>query len=171
MNRDDNLILPFEGIFADYFVEADVEYEGHEYWVHCKYNTVTVGEAVDVELFEQHIDDNDGFASGGWTEEKTTAYLSLISQAIRDGSLDRLVLPTKRDVKKHPEYRKGPLPKYAMNRIACDSHHIHTEECFVEEMVSAGEREEWLQKYAAEHLAYQRFMELLAHRRFIDGMP
>ena len=77
--HDDNLILPFEGIFADYFVEADVEYEGHEYWVHCKYNTVTVGEAVDVKLIEQQIDDNDRFAGGGWAEEETTAYLSLIS--------------------------------------------------------------------------------------------
>ncbi len=56
MDHKDDLILPFQGMFSKDFVQADVEYGGHEYWIHCKYNTATVGEtvcgeAVDVGLF------------------------------------------------------------------------------------------------------------------------
>jgi hypothetical protein len=105
-----DIVLPFSDWGGSCPVQYEIDYEARRYYVRfrCGWLSVTlvpdekdlVGQAISHDL--------DGF----WSDEATNVYLALITRAIRDGTLAQLNLPTKRAIRQHPFYRKGPYRGY-----------------------------------------------------------
>lgn len=73
-----------------------------------------------------------------WSDATTTVYLSLVAEALRDGTLDRLALPVGEALSTDLRYRPGPLP--LAFAVACRLPHVHTWRCESEEAWPAWRR-------------------------------
>jgi len=69
-------------------------------------------------LLERVIGDS---LDGNWNARETNVYLTILSGAIRDGTLRTVGLPHKANVAQHPAYALGPLPMYPVG-VTCGRH-------------------------------------------------
>ena len=169
-------MLPFVG-GGSFLVEYDLDYNEHNYYVRYKYGRLSVerdeltGHAEVV--LEQTLADANGY--DGWSDEETTVYLGLISDAIRNDGFAGLNLLTIRGAPNHPYYRKGPLPLYSFGPVcgkdqapfppgskenSCDRRrrrkqgfHDHSHRCWV--TVPTCEREAYAQAHPEHGLGYR----------------
>lgn len=98
--------LPFEGGGA-YPVQHEVTYDGHHYYVHYRHHmlSVTIGDGA----IASGLDHPEGYGplelldSGDWSAEEADVILSILSDAIREGTpLSALCFP----------YTAWPLPQF-----------------------------------------------------------
>ena len=150
------MILDFgDGGGGSYPVQYEASFGGHEYYVRYRHSWLTITrdpcaereeEILVQQLAEEDADD------GSWSDKETNVYLHLISEAIRNGSLESLVIPRIAEVRKHPFYRRGPFPRYVQR--ACRAEHEHSEEC--DRVVTATEMFDSLeQDRRSAHAAYE----------------
>jgi hypothetical protein len=164
-------ILPFWGggeCPAQYYLS----WKEHIYYIHYRHGWISV-EVDDREVYEKRLGSNyDGF----FTDEETTVYLWEISQAICEGTLSKLSLPTLFEAQSHPLYIKGPLPLHPVG-LSCgqqqgpdipsgvpNNRHtrrrrreqgIHDHEVRCLTFVPAQDVNSWIKAHPAEHLAFR----------------
>ena len=124
-----NTILDFDG-GGSCPVQYFVDYEEHEYYIRYRHGWLTI-ESGDNEVFSQRIA---GAHDGRWSDKQTTAYLYLISDAIRNNSIQDLVVPTIENTPNHPMFVLGPLPRSHI--IQCGQQHEHSPDCYSKDTYS-----------------------------------
>gem|GEM_PF-385197 len=132
------VILPFHG-GGSCPVQYEIDLDGHHYYVRYRHSWLTI-ELDDKEIVWQQLAP-ESTDDGEWSDEETNAYLYLISEALRSGKVESLLLPSKTVVCCHPFYRSGPLPRYSL--CICNRRHKHTSDCYSGETFSALELGEW----------------------------
>jgi hypothetical protein len=118
-----NRILQFEG-GGSCPVQYHLEYDGREYYIRYRHGWLAI-ELDDDEVFSQRIA---GANDGTWSDEHTTVYLCLISDAIRGNSIGTLTVPTIENAHDHPMFVLGPLPRSHI--MECEQEHDHSLECY-----------------------------------------
>ena len=78
----------------------------HEYYVRYRHGYLSVDIDGKEEFGAEIGDDLDG----SWTDEETTVYLSIISDAIRSANIRNMTVPHIDDCPHNAFYQKGPLP-------------------------------------------------------------
>ena len=111
-------------------VQYEATFAGHDYYVRYRHSWLTVtrdpwtdGEE---DLLVQQLAEEDA-DDGFWSDKETNVYLYLISEAIRAGSLQSLVIPRIAEIRRNPFYRRGPFPRYVQR--VCRADHEHSSEC------------------------------------------
>ena len=132
-------------------VQYAAEHGGVRYHVHYRHGWLTIeDETHGRELLCQRLS-SDG-DDGTWSDAETNAYLRLISEAIRAGTLPSLVLPDKRAITASPQYQPGPLPRYHVR--LCDGGHGHTSACYSAWTLSAREMAAWVAEHGDDFRAH-----------------
>ena len=153
-------------------VQYHLEYEDHEYYIRYRWGWISIDRDED-EVFERRLG---GEFDGAWSDEQTTVYLGLISDAIRQGSFEKLELPNTAQVSAHPWFRTGLLPeveagivcgkkvpplillgmysKNHKNRVQKrEGIHLHSDECVL--YVPASELDAWICEHPEQHKELQ----------------
>lgn len=121
----DTYLLPFTG-GGSTPVQYDVDLAPWAYFVHYRYGILTIygSERGEISFLEQEVllesqlgDPYDGY----WNARETNAYLHIISRSISSRKFDAADYPLKSDVRRHEDYRLGPLPKYPVG-LSCGIH-------------------------------------------------
>ncbi|HEX2865034.1 MAG TPA: hypothetical protein VHN99_10735 [Deinococcales bacterium] len=103
------------------------------------------------DVFAQDLDEDD-LSYGYWSMEETSVYLGLLSEAIRESRLDRLVLPSLDEAPKHPYYARGPYPVVPVGvplGLPPDADRQVAAKAVI--WVPAEEVDDWIEQHPAEH--------------------
>ncbi len=170
MSNSLTLILPFWG-GGECPVQYYLDWKEHHYYIRYRHGWISV-DVDDQEVYEKRLGTNyDGFLS----DEETTVYLWEVSQAICEGTLSKLSLPTLFEAQSHPLYIKGSVPLHPVG-LSCGQQqgpsippgvpnnrhtrrrrqeqgiHDHDVECLT--YVPAQDVDSWIKEHPTEHLAF-----------------
>jgi len=178
-------ILPFWGTTTG-TCQLWLEHDGHNYYVRYRGGWISV-ERDEEEVFAKQIGTQ---YACSWSDEETTVYLGLISDAIRHGVIETLDVPEANQAGEHQWYRKGPLPLVEAGLVcgaetppgilldvfgdsqktAARRHagiHYHSNECI--KVVPACELDNWIGEHPDEHRKLNKWRKRLRRDEFWWG--
>lgn len=162
-------LLPCDG-GGEWPVQYFMTFECQEFYIRYKRGelSVTLEGTDERELLHQRIGE---VTDSDWSDEETTVYLTLISEAIRAGRLEELDLPSISEAPAHEYYIKGFFPQHCVGLICgrtqapvphdlkMNRHdrrrrreaglHDHDDSCYVS--VPAKDVERWVSGHPLEH--------------------